>query len=336
MDPIPILVSLLNAADLIGMKALRYNGSELALEEVARPDLNDEVLVRVVRSGICNTDLEIVRGYAGFEGTIGHEFVGIVERSPNDPGLVGKRVVGEINVGCGECVLCRAGDSRHCEKRTVLGIHGRDGCHAEFLTLPARNLLEVPQGVSDAAAVFTEPLAAAYGITEQVEITPETRTAVLGDGKLGILCAWSLAQRTRHLYLIGKHQSKLNAAGTDNIEGILLKDSEKLRRSFDVVVEASGSKSGLESAISLLKPRGKLVLKSTVHGLVEWEPWRVVVDEITIVGSRCGRFAPALELLKQGRLDVSRLVEEEFTLGDGIRAFEQAARPGSLKVLLTP
>jgi threonine dehydrogenase-like Zn-dependent dehydrogenase len=318
------------------MKALRFDGSKLAVKDVEMPAGKGEALVRVLRSGVCNTDLEIVKGYAGFEGTVGHEFVGVVEESGDAPGLVGKRVVGEINVGCNECELCRSGDPRHCEQRTVLGIHDRDGCHAEFLTLPARNLLEVPSNVSDEAAVFTEPLAAAYGITEQVEIGPETRVAVLGDGKLGILCAWSLGLRTRHLYLIGKHQSKLNAARTQNVEGILLDETKKLKRSFDVVVEASGSKSGLATAIGLLKPRGKLVLKSTVHGKVEWEPWQVVVDEITVVGSRCGRFAPALDLLESGAVDVSRLISDEFPLHEGLRAFEQASGPGILKVLLAP
>jgi threonine dehydrogenase-like Zn-dependent dehydrogenase len=320
----------------IRMKALRFDGCELSLDEIRTPREKGEALVRVVRSGICNTDLEIVRGYAGFKGTIGHEFVGIVEESGGVPELAGKRVVGEINVGCGECSLCLKGDPRHCEMRTVLGIKGRDGCHAEYVSLPAGNLLEVPPEVTDEAAVFTEPLAAAYGITEQVEIGPDTKTAVIGDGKLGILCAWSLGLRTRHLYLIGKHQSKLNAARTDTVEGILLDGAEKLKRSFDVVVEASGSKSGLGAAIALLKPRGRLVLKSTVHGTVEWEPWRVVVDEITVVGSRCGRFAPALDLLKEGRIDTGRLISGEFSLAEGLRAFEQASRPGALKVLIAP
>ena len=270
------------------MKALRFDGNELSLQDVPVPEAPGEALVRVTLSGICNTDLEIVRGYAGFRGTIGHEFAGVVEEAPGDAGLKGKRVVGEINAGCGECALCLGGDPRHCPERTVLGIHGRDGCHAEYLTLPARNLLEIPDGIPDEAAVFTEPLAAAYGITERVAIEPGMKVAVIGDGKLGILCAWSLAGRARHLYLIGKHQSKLNSAETDAVEGVLLEDALRMDRNFDVIVEASGSDSGLSTALSLLRPRGTLVLKSTIHGKVSWEPWKVVVDEIIATEKESG------------------------------------------------
>src|SRR6266478_4670916 len=174
------------------MKTLNFSNGILGLTEKPKPSSEDEALVRVVKSGICNTDLEIVRGYAGFEGTIGHEFVGVVESAYDRPEIVGKRVVGEINAGCGMCPLCLGGDSRHCLTRTVLGIVGRDGAHAEYLRLPSRNLIEVPENVSDDEAVFAEPLAAAYGITEQVEILPETKVAVIGDGKLGLLCAMSL------------------------------------------------------------------------------------------------------------------------------------------------
>lgn len=317
------------------MKALRFDGRSLELEETRFRSSDPEAKVRVLRTGICNTDLEIVRGYAGFRGTLGHEFVGVVEASPEDPSLVGKKVVGEINVGCNDCPLCAKGDPRHCPERTVLGIVGRDGCHAEFVSLPARNLVEVPDDIPDEKAVFTEPLAAAYGITERAAIEPGMKVAVIGDGKLGILCAWSLARRAQHLYLVGKHQSKLNTARTAEIEGILLENAGKMARSFDVVIEASGSGSGLSTALDLLKPLGKLVLKTTVHGEVNWEPARVVVDELTIIGSRCGRFAPALELLRTGEVDPTPLISEEFSLGDGVEAFEAAARPGVMKVLLT-
>lgn len=317
------------------MKALRFENNKLRLAEIAQPFDENEAIVRVLKSGICNTDLEIVRGYAGFQGTIGHEFVGVVEESKTAPALIGKRVVGEINAGCGACELCQSGDSRHCPRRTVLGIVGRDGCHAEFLTLPARNLLEVPENVSDEEAVFTEPLAAAYGITEQVEIFPETSVAVIGDGKLGTLCAMSLALKSRNVCLIGKHREKLSVAAKRNIEGVLVADALKLKRSFDVVVEASGSESGFNSALDLIKPRGKLILKSTFHGTPKWEAWRVVVDEITIVGSRCGQFAPALDLLKNRQIDVSDLISEEFRLRDGVRAIERAGEKGVMKVLLS-
>ena len=318
------------------MKALRFENSRLKLAEIARPDVESETLIRVLKSGICNTDLEIVRGYAGFQGTIGHEFVGVVEASPDDPGLIGKRVVGEINAGCGVCDLCQAGDSRHCPDRTVLGIVGRDGCHAEFLTLPSRNLLEVPENVSDDEAVFVEPLAAAYGIMEQVEILPQTRVAVIGDGKLGLLCALSLGLESQNTFLIGKHKEKMAIAEKSGVETILLGEASKLNRSFEVVVEASGSESGLATALDLLKPRGKLVLKSTFSGKPTWEAWRVVVDEITIVGSRCGRFAPALKLLRDKKIDVTELISEELSLSEGLAAMSRAAEKGILKVLLKP
>lgn len=314
------------------MKALQFINNQLALAEVPRPNAETEALIRVTTSGICNTDLEIVRGYAGFSGIIGHEFVGVVEES-DDKNWIGKRVVGEINVGCGACELCRKGDSRHCPMRTVLGIHGRDGCHAEFLTLPIRNLLELPIEVSDESAVFTEPLAAAYGITEQVVIEPNTRVAVIGDGKLGILCAMSLALKSQNVVLIGKHKDKISKA--KNAEGILLEDAGKLSQ-FDVAVEASGSESGFATALNLTKPRGKLVLKSTFNGKTSLEMWKVVVDEISIIGSRCGRFAPALELLKNKQIEVESLISEEFSLTKGVAAIEKAATKGVMKVLLKP
>lgn len=318
------------------MKALRFENNNLAVREIAAPQQTGEALVRVLASGICNTDLEIVCGYAGFAGTIGHEFVGVVEKSDDAPALIGKRVVGEINAGCGECELCKSGDSRHCPNRTVLGIVGRDGAHAEFLTLPSRNLLVVPDEVSNEQAVFAEPLAAAFGITEQVEILPETRVAVVGDGKLGILCAASLALQSAHVSLIGKHPEKLKLAEQNAVETVLLENAHKLNRTFDVAVEASGSESGFAVALDLLKPRGKLVLKSTFHGNPTWQAARVVVDEITIVGSRCGRFAPALELLRGGKINVENLISDRFALRDGVRAMQRATEKGVLKVLLEP
>ncbi len=318
------------------MKALRFIDNHLKLEEIAKPSVEREALIRVTKTGICNTDLEIVRGYAGFSGTIGHEFVGIVEEAADAPELVGKRVVGEINAGCGVCEKCLAGDSRHCPTRTVLGIHGRDGAHAEFLTIPTRNLFEVPATVRDEQAVFVEPLAAAFGITEQVEILPETRVAVIGDGKLGILCAFALSLKSANVSLVGKHKEKLSIAQKRNIEGILLPDAvPALNRVFDVVVEASGSASGFATALDLLKPRGKMVLKSTFQGNTNLEMWRVVVDEISIVGSRCGRFTPALELLEKGLVTVEDLISEEFSLTEGVEAMNRAAEKGAMKVLLS-
>src|ERR1041384_5572297 len=302
------------------MRALRVENNGLRLADIERPNIVDETLVRVTMSGICNTDLEIVRGYAGFSGTIGHEFVGVVESAADATHLIGKRVVGEINAGCGKCVSCLAGDPRHCPDRTVLGIVGRDGAHAEFLSLPSRNLLEVPAEVTDEQAVFTEPLAAAFGITEQLQPAPEHKIAVIGDGKLGILCAQALAIVNKNVTLIGKHKEKLKLTENRGIESLLLPEAEKIKRGFDVVVEASGSESGFGLALDLLRTRGKLVLKSTFHGQPKWPAWRVVVDEITIIGSRCGQFAPALEILRNRQVDVESLISEEYRLSSGLDA----------------
>lgn len=336
------------------MKALRYENQKLSVVEVPQPQVDGEAVVRVTLSGICNTDLEIARGYAGFQGTIGHEFVGVIESLPTlsltappqpgspagDPGvgllMPGQRVVGEINAGCGRCGLCRAGDPRHCATRTVLGIVGRDGAHAEFLKLPLVNLLPVPAEISDERAVFTEPLAAACGILERTSITKDTRVVVIGDGKLGLLCAQVLATTGAPVVLVGKHKGKLQIAARRGIETMAV-DKARLRvKEFDVVVEASGSSSGFSLALDLLHPRGVLVLKSTFHGATEMDAARIVVDEISVIGSRCGRFAPALELLRTNAIDVENLISEEFALTAGLRAMEQAAQPGVLKVLLRP
>lgn len=323
---------------LLFMKALRVDKKKLAVREIEKPARGDEALVRVHLSGICNTDLEIARGYAGFKGTIGHEFVGVVEESP-DGSLVGQRVVGEINAGCGKCELCAAGDPRHCNDRTVLGILGRDGAHAEFLRLPIKNLLPVPDQVLDEHAVFTEPLAAACGIMERVAIKPESRVAIIGDGKLGLLCAQAIALSGAGVLLIGKHAEKLRIAERRGIETANIKTATKLKREFDVVVEASGSPSGFVGALGLLRPRGTLVLKSTFQGpgkIEEIDQARLVVDEITILGSRCGRFRPALDLLKKGAIDIDSLISEEYPLSRGVHAMERAGKKGVLKVLLRP
>jgi threonine dehydrogenase-like Zn-dependent dehydrogenase len=335
------------------MKALRLENSELSISDVPKPVADGEALVRVTLSGICNTDVEIARGYAGFEGTLGHEFVGVIEevseaRPPgraslgSEPllarGLLtpGTRVVGEINAGCGACDLCRAGDPRHCPNRTVLGIAGRDGAHAEFLKLPLGNLLVVPDEVSDERAVFTEPLAAACGILERVAISEDTYVAVIGDGKLGLLCAQVVATTGARVTLIGKHQNKLAIAERHGIETVTVDGVEKLKGRFDVVVEASGSPSGFTSAVELLHPRGTLVLKSTFHGKTEIDAAPLVVNEINIVGSRCGLFAPALELLKTAAVEVDSLVDDVFPLTSGVTAMKRASRPGVLKILLRP
>jgi len=317
------------------MKALRVDKKRLSVRDVEKPKPGNEALVRVLLSGICNTDLEIARGYAGFKGTIGHEFVGIVEESPDNK-LIGKRVVGEINAGCGKCDLCRAGDPRHCGSRTVLGIVGRDGAHAEYLRLPLTNLLPLPEKIPDEHAVFTEPLAAACGVLERVSIKASDQVAVIGDGKLGLLCAQVIALTGATVTLVGKHSVKLRIAERRGIETATTKQAAKRSGAFDVVVEASGSSSGFALALDLLKPQGQLVLKSTFHGATEFEASRVVVDEISIIGSRCGRFAPAIDLLKKGAVDVDSLISEEYPLADGVHAMARASAKGVLKVLLRP
>jgi len=318
------------------MKALKFANGRLFLDEAAAmPSAAGEARVRVTMSGICNTDLEIVRGYAGFEGTIGHEFVGVVEDSPTQPELVGKRVVGEINAGCGKCEKCAGGDPRHCLTRTVLGIHGRDGCHAEYISLPPENLLVVPDEISDEVAVFAEPLAAAYGITEQVDVSADTKLAVIGDGKLGLLCAMALFLKTKDVTLIGRHPEKMAIAGALGVKTMTTDDiTPDMNGAFDVVVEASGNESGFASAADLVRPRGKIVLKSTFAGSPKWEAAKIVVNEITVVGSRCGRFAPAIDLLERGEIPVNRMIEKVYTLGEGVTAMEHAGRKGALKILL--
>ena len=339
------------------MKALRYVNQKLSINDIAKPEAGGEALVRVTLSGICNTDLEITRGYAGFQGTIGHEFVGVIESLPEagavarpsertldktGPSLTvgqltpGQRVVGEINAGCGICDLCRSGDPRHCQKRTVLGIVGRDGAHAEFLQLPVINLLPVPEEISDERAVFIEPLSAALGILERAQVSKDTKVAVIGDGKLGLLCAQVLATTGAAVTLVGKHPNKLLIAARRGIETIAIGKAKLRARHFDVAVEASGSATGFELALDLLHPRGTLILKSTFHGATDLNAARIVVDEISVVGSRCGRFAPALELLKTNAVDVASLISEEGPLADGVRAIARAGEPGVLKVLLRP
>lgn len=332
------------------MKALRYENHGISLADIPQPQVDSEALVRVTLSGICNTDLEIARGYAGFEGTLGHEFVGVIESIPTAPVsamaagpftasselVVGTRVVGEINAGCGVCDLCRSGDSRHCPSRTVLGIVGRDGAHAEFLQLPVANLLLVPEEITDEAAVFTEPLAAACGILERVPVGAEKKVAVIGDGKLGLLCAQVLSTTGADVSVIGRHENKLAIAKRRDLETMHSDQAKSRSGQFDVVVEASGAASGFEMALELVRPRGVLVLKSTFHGATEIDAARIVVNEISVVGSRCGRFAPALGLLQTGLIDVESLITDEFRLSDALRAMQRAAEPSAMKILLRP
>lgn len=313
------------------MRALRVGDGAASRVDIPAPDADGEALVRVVLSGICNTDLELARGYAGFRGTIGHEFVGVVEDAGGGALARGRRVVGEINAGCGTCPRCLSGDPRHCPTRTVLGIVGRDGAHADLLRLPARNLLAVPDGVSDEHAVFAEPLAAACAVLERCPLDPGTRLAILGDGKLGLLCAMALADHKP--LLVGKHPDKLALAR--GLETASPEQARRRGRVFDVVIEATGGPSGFALALELLRPQGTLVLKSTFHGETPIDAARIVVDEIRVLGSRCGRFPPALDLLARGAVDVGALISEVVTLDDGADAMRRAALPGALKILLS-
>lgn len=283
-------------------------------------------IVRPTLVGVCKTDLELVKGYMGFRGVLGHEFVGVVEEA-SDPSWVGKRVVGEINCSPRDRIV---DDPRHQDGRTVLGILGRDGVMASSFCLPLENLLEVPEGLSDEKAVFTEPLAAAYQIQEQVPDIP-SRALVLGDGKLGALCALALRDLGAEVVWVGKHQSKLKAlAGQVETR---LKD-EPLEESFPLVVEATGSESGLEMALMAVQPKGAVVLKTTVAAPHSLNLSSIVINEIRLLGSRCGRFEPALRSLAEGRVDPTFLIEETYPLEQALAAFEHAARPGAAKVLL--
>ncbi|HKG21839.1 MAG TPA: alcohol dehydrogenase catalytic domain-containing protein [Blastocatellia bacterium] len=328
------------------MIALRFDGSLKIERDTPAPRREGEALVQVISAGICNTDLEIVKGYSGFHGTLGHEFVGRVVES-QETSLIGERVVGEINVGCNECALCLSGDQRHCPSRSVLGIKGRDGAFAEYLSLPARNLIRIPDTVSNRTAVFIEPLAAACQILDQARIDRESKVAVLGDGKLSQMIARALAQTGCDLTVFGKHDEKLDLVlktrgANIKAEKIPLSNTSggnddlapSVKGRFDVVVEASGSPSGLSLASGLVRPSGTIVLKSTHHNPTSLDMSRIVVNEVTIVGSRCGRFQPAIDLLASGAIDIEPLITATFTLEEGLPAMKTAAAPGTLKVLL--
>jgi threonine dehydrogenase-like Zn-dependent dehydrogenase len=300
-------------------------------------------LIKVRLAGLCATDLELVRGYYPFTGILGHEFVGELVSLSQDlaklgsPGsglAVGSRVVGEINAVCGHCEQCRSGRPTHCENRTVLGILNRDGAFAEYLTLPAENLHPVPAGVPDEAAVFTEPLAAALEIREQVAIHPTDRVLVVGAGRLGQLVAQVLALSGCALRVLARHERQRELLARRGIKPI--SEEEIQPRRWDVVVEATGSPAGFDLARKAVRPRGTLVMKSTYAGDLTTNFSSLVVDEITLVGSRCGPFEPALRLLEHGDVDPQSLIDAEYPLIEGLRAFDRAAEPGVLKVLLRP
>ena len=319
------------------MRALVFNNKLELKNDYARPiPKENEALVKVKLVGICNTDYEITKGYMGYNGILGHEFVGVVEEiNGEDKSLLGKRVVGEINLGCKNCDCCAKGLERHCPNRQTLGIFNKDGCFADYVTLPLSNLLEVDDKISDETAVFVEPLAAALEILEQLHIKPYEKVCVLGDGKLGLITALALNASNIDVTLIGKHQNKLDIAKEQNVKTMLLENlTQENNNSFDVVVEATGRVSGFETSINLVKPRGILVLKSTIATGKELNLAPIVIDEITVLGSRCGQFAPALRLMEKNIIDFSKLISSKLSFDDAVLGFEKNKEKDTIKILL--
>ncbi len=316
------------------MLSVWLENGELSLRDVPVPIPPDgEALVRVLAAGICSTDLELVKGYYPYRGILGHEFVGeVVSLNGQAAGLVGQRVVGEINAYCHNCSTCLRGDLSHCENRTVLGIVNRNGAFAPYLTLPLENLHRVPDSVSNVAAVFTEPLAAALEILEQVEVTESDRVLVIGAGRLGQLIARVLSKTGCRLGVAAKYHSQREMLAGAELHAV---DPEDIRPGgYDIVVEATGSRAGFKGALSAVRPRGKIVLKSTYAGEITANLSEVVVNEITLIGSRCGPFATALNWLETKTIDPEVLVHARYPLKDGLQALSHAAEPGVLKVLL--
>jgi threonine dehydrogenase-like Zn-dependent dehydrogenase len=294
-----------------------------------------EALVRVLQAGICNTDLELVKGYMNFSGVPGHEFVGVVEQAVGREDLIGQRVAGEINAACGVCEACRTGRPTHCPHRTTLGIDRRDGVFADYVTLPFENLHPLPNSVSNDQAIFVEPLAAACEILEQVKFQPTNRVAVIGDGKLGLLCAQVVTLTGCDLIAVGRHAEKLQILQKRGMATTT--DLNALQpATLDIVVEATGTPSGFALARQLVRPRGTIVLKSTYQGeALPVNLTAIVVDEITLIGSRCGPFEPAIRLLANQQVDVEPLIQARYPLAEGLAAFERAAQKGTLKVIVT-
>lgn len=293
-----------------------------------------EALIRVRLAGVCNTDLEMGRGYYPFTGIPGHEFVGEVVSAPDALEWVGKRVVGEINITCGTCEPCLSGRAHHCENRAAIGISGRNGVFAEYLTLPVRNLHAVPSSVSDELAVFTEPLAAAVQIQEQVHITPSTRVLVVGAGRLGMLIAQTLRLTGCQLQVVVRHDAQREMLSKEHIEAVT--EAEVADHSMDIAVEVTGSADGFALARRAVRGMGTMVLKSTYKGEMAVNFSSIVVDEITLVGSRCGSFAPAIRLLERDLVDPRGLIQACYPLSEGLRALDHAGQRGVLKVLIQP
>lgn len=320
------------------MKALVYDDKlKLDLNYPMPKIKDDEVLIKTSMVGICNTDYEITKGYMGYKGVLGHEFVGVVsEVGANcDKNLIGKRVVGEINCACNDCEMCHQNLQRHCPNRSTLGIWQKDGCFSEYFTLPKENVLTISDNIDDITATFCEPLAAAYEILEQIHIKPDDKVAILGDGKLGLCISLIFKAMNVDYTHIGKHLDKLEISKNLGAKIKLVSElDEKDMKSFDVVVEATGSTGGFETSASLVKPRGILVLKSTIVAREGLNLASIVVDEITIQGSRCGQFKPVLRLLEDKRIDVSPLVSGIYDVDDFKEAFDKNSQKGTLKVLV--
>lgn len=316
------------------MLSVHLDQGSVTVRDIARPERPPGfALIRTRLAGICNTDLELQRGYYNFSGTPGHEFVGEVVEA-DERNLIGRRVVGEINLTCGgDCPACLRGMPSHCERRTVLGIVNHPGAFQEFFTLPQRNLHVVPEEITDAAAVFTEPLAAACRIFDQVDHRIDGPVAVLGDGKLGLLIAMAMQARGFRPHLYGRHRKKLEIAGS---AGVSTSVGPPPAGEFELVVDATGSPDGIAQAIAAARPRGTVVMKSTISGKTPIDLAAAIVNEIQLVGSRCGRFEPALELLREGAATVNGLIEGTMPLAQAPEAFARAAQSGTLKVLLSP
>lgn len=315
------------------MKSLWLENNKIDLRDVPQPQKPNEALVKIRKAGICSTDLELVRGYYPYTGILGHEFVGEVVKA-DDASWIGQRVVGEINAVCGECEQCLNGRPTHCENRTVLGIVNRDGIFAEYTSLPIANLHKVPASVPDGMAVFAEPLAAALEIQEQISIQPGDRVLLVGAGRLGQLIAQTLALTSCDLRVVARHPRQQDLLTARGIRLINEADVQKWR--WDVVVEATGAPSGFALARRAIRPRGMLVLKSTYKGEMSVDFSSIVVDEINIIGSRCGPFEPALRLMEERQVDPTVLIDAEYPLTEAVKAFERAAQPGALKVVVNP
>jgi len=318
------------------MLALQYSNGQLTLlKDYPKPvPQTDEALVRVTLAGICSTDLEMAKGYVpDFAGVLGHEFVGVVEAS-EDESWLGNRVVGSINIGCQTCLVCRQDGPEHCPNRQVLGIHHRDGVFAEYVAVPLRNLYSLPESVPDEWAVFTEPLAAALRIQEQVAIRPSVKTAVIGPGRLGLLVAQVLHNAGSDITLLGRRNSSIVLPASWGLPTGLT--TEFPDDSFDFVVEATGNDSGFAQALRLVRPLGTIILKSTFAGDSQLDLTKIIVGEIKVFGSRCGPFAPAIRLLAENRIRTESMIMAEYPLSDALAAFQKASEPGVLKVLLRP